>query len=56
LDAVGVLGINFERSGGVTNALKALDYAISKGLTVVLHNQPLGIDSAMHIHFHAGQY
>ena len=56
LDAVGVLGINSERPGGVTNALKALNYAINKGLTVVLHNQPLGIASAMHIHFHAGQY
>ena len=56
LEAVGVLGINSERPGGVTNAIKALDYAISKGLTVVLHNQPLGIASAMHIHFHAGLY
>ena len=56
LGAVGVCGINSERPGGVTNALKALDYAVSKGLGVVLHNQPLGIASAMHIHFHAGRY
>jgi muconate cycloisomerase len=56
LGAVGVLGINSERPGGVTKAIKALDYAICKGLSVVLHNQPLGIASAMHIHFHAANY
>ena len=27
-----------------------------KGLEVVLHNQPLGIASAMHIHFHSAYY
>ncbi|MFX0070456.1 MAG: mandelate racemase/muconate lactonizing enzyme family protein [Candidatus Hermodarchaeota archaeon] len=56
LNAVEVFGINSERPGGVTKALIGLDYAISKGLSVVLHNQPLGIASAMHIHFHAGRY
>jgi muconate cycloisomerase len=56
LGAVGVLGINSERPGGVTKAIKALDYAVCKGLSVVLHNQPLGIASAMHIHFHAAKY
>lgn len=56
LKAVGVLGINSERPGGVTNALKALNYAKSKGIGIVLHNQPLGIASAMHIHFHAANY
>ena len=56
LGAVGVLGINSERPGGVTNALKAIDYAIIKGLSVVMHNQPLGIASAMQIHLHAGRY
>jgi muconate cycloisomerase len=56
LGAVGVLGINSERPGGVTKAIKALDYAVCKGLSVVLHNQPLGIASAMHIHFHAARY
>ncbi|MFX0135877.1 MAG: mandelate racemase/muconate lactonizing enzyme family protein [Candidatus Hodarchaeota archaeon] len=53
LEAVGVLGINSERPGGVTNALKALYYAKQRGLGAVLHNQPLGIASAMHIHFAA---
>ena len=56
LKAVGILGINSERPGGVTNALKALNYAKSKGIGIVLHNQPLGIASAMHIHFHAANY
>jgi muconate cycloisomerase len=56
LGAVGVLGINSERPGGVSKAIKALDYAVCKGISVVLHNQPLGIASAMHIHFHAANY
>jgi len=55
LGAVRVLGINSERPGGVTKALKALNYAKMRGLEVVLHNQPLGIASAMHIHFHVAK-
>ncbi|MBA7516088.1 N-succinyl-L-Arg/Lys racemase [subsurface metagenome] len=56
LGAVGVLGINSERPGGVTQALKALHYAELHGLGTVLHNQPLGIASAMHIHFAAAKH
>lgn len=56
LKAVRVIGINSERPGGVTRALKALVYAKKRGLEIVLHNQPLGIASAMHIHFHIAQY
>jgi muconate cycloisomerase len=56
LGAVRVLGINSDRPGGVSKALKALDYAKMRGLGVVLHNQPLGIASAMHIHFHVARY
>jgi len=56
LKAVRVLGINSERPGGVTNALKALDYAKQRGIGAVLHNQPLGIASAMHIHFTTARY
>jgi muconate cycloisomerase len=56
LKAVRVLGINSERPGGVTRALKAIDYAKMRGLGVVLHNQPLGIASAMLIHLHAAKY
>ena len=51
-----MLGINSERPGGVTNALKALNYAKQRGLGVVVHNQPLGIASSMHIHFTAANY
>jgi muconate cycloisomerase len=56
LGAVRVLGINSERPGGVTKALKAHYYAQMNGLETVLHNQPLGIASAMHIHFHVANY
>lgn len=56
MEAVGVLGINSERPGGVTNAIRALDYAEQRGLTAVLHNQPLGIASAMHVHLAAARH
>lgn len=50
LGAVGVVGINSERPGGISAALRAIDYAQARGLGVVIHNQPLGIASAMHVH------
>ncbi len=56
LKAVRVLGLNSERPGGVTKAIKALNYAKMRGLGVVLHNQPLGIASAMHIHFASAKF
>lgn len=56
LGAVRVVGINGERPGGVTNALRAIDYAEQRGLSVVLHNQPLGIGSAMMIHLAAAKH
>jgi muconate cycloisomerase len=56
LDAVGVIGINSERPGGVTNALRAITYAEQRGLGVVIHNQTLGIASAMQIHLGAAKY
>lgn len=56
LGAVGVIGINSERPGGVTNALRAITYAEQRGLGVALHNQPLGIASAMHIHVAAARH
>lgn len=56
LGAVGVVGINTERPGGVTNALKAIDYAKLRGLGVVLHSQPLGISSAIHTHITAARF
>ena len=56
IGAVRVLGIQSDRPGGVTKALKALNYAISRGLEVMIHKEPLGIASAMLIHLHAGRY
>lgn len=56
LNAVRVLGINSERPGGVTNAIRVIEYAKMRGLGVVLQNQPLGIASAMHIHLHSAKY
>lgn len=53
MNAVEVLGINSERPGGITKALKAINYANMKGLGAVLHNQPLGIASAFQIHLGA---
>ncbi len=56
LGAIGVVGINAERPGGITDALRAVSYAEQKGYGAVLHNQSLGISSAMHIHFAAAKH
>jgi muconate cycloisomerase len=56
LKAIRVLGINSERPGGVSNALKAIEFARSRAMGIVLHNQPLGISSAMQIHLGAAAY
>jgi muconate cycloisomerase len=56
LDAVGVVGINSERPGGITKAIKAIHFAHLNGLGVVLHNQPLGIASALQVHLMAAKF
>ena len=56
LQAVRVIGINTERPGGITNALRAITYAELRGLSVVLHNQPLGISSAATLHLAASKH
>lgn len=56
LGAIGVVGINSERPGGVTNALRAISFAEQRGMGIVIHNQPLGVASAMHIHLAAAKY
>jgi len=56
LGAIEVVGVNAERPGGVTNALRAIDYAEQRGLGVVIHNQSLGIGSAMQIHLAAARH
>ncbi len=55
LDAVRVLGVNSERPGGLTQALRAIDYAARRGLGTILHNQPLGIASAAQVHLGAAR-
>jgi muconate cycloisomerase len=55
LGAVGVLGVNTERPGGLTQALRAIDHAARHGLGTVLHNQPLGIASAAQVHLGAAR-
>lgn len=56
LGAIKVVGINSERPGGVSQALKAIDFAQSRKMGIVLHNQPLGIASAMQIHLATAYY
>jgi muconate cycloisomerase len=55
LGAVRILGVNTERPGGITQALRAIDYASARGMTTILHNQPLGIASAAQIHLGAAR-
>ncbi len=52
----GVVGINGERPGGITAALRAIDYASARGLGTIIHNQPLGIGTAMHAHLAAARF
>ncbi|MFH2128871.1 MAG: enolase C-terminal domain-like protein [bacterium] len=56
MGGITMIGLNSERPGGVTNMLRAISYAEMEGLGAVLHNQPLGIASAMHIHIAAARH
>jgi muconate cycloisomerase len=56
MGGIRVVGLNSERPGGVTGALRAITYAEMEGMGAVLHNQPLGISSAMHIHIAAARH
>lgn len=47
LGAIGVVGVNAERPGGVTRALRAINFAEERGLGAVIHNQSLGIAAAV---------
>lgn len=51
----GVVGINTERPGGLTGALRAIDYAAARGMGTIIHNQPLGIGTAAHAHLAAAR-
>ena len=56
LGAMGVSGINAERPGGITAALRAIDYAAARGMGTIIHNQPLGIGTAAHAHVAAARW
>ena len=56
MGGIHVVGLNSERPGGVTNMLRAISFAEMEGMGAILHNQPLGIASAMHIHVAAAKY
>ncbi len=53
---MGVMGVNTERPGGITGALRAIDYAAARGMGTILHNQPLGIGTAALAHIAAARY
>ena len=55
LGGIGVVGINTERPGGITAALKAMDFATKHGMGIVIHNQSAGISSAALIHLAAAR-
>ncbi len=55
MNAIRVVGINTERPGGITDALRAMTYAEMRGLGIVIHNQTLGIASAAQIHLAAAR-
>lgn len=56
LGGCGVLGINSERPGGLLPALRMIDYAASRGMGTIIHNQPLGLGAAMHVHMAAARF
>lgn len=56
LGAVKAAGINLERPGGITNALKVIEYAKKKNMGTIIHSQPLGIGTAALIHLAAATY
>jgi muconate cycloisomerase len=56
LGAVGVVGINSERPGGVSAALRAIGFASERGMGVVIHNQTLGIATAAQLHLAAARF
>lgn len=56
LGAIGVVGINSERPGGISGALRAIDFAAGRGMGVVLHNQTLGIATAAQLHLASARH
>jgi muconate cycloisomerase len=56
LGGIRAVGINSERPGGITNAVSAIKIANQHEMGVIIHNQTLGIATAMQIHLVAGFY
>jgi muconate cycloisomerase len=52
----GVVGVNAERPGGLLPALQLIDYAAARGMGSIIHNQPLGIGTAVLAHLAAARY
>ncbi len=50
MGGIGAVGVNAERPGGITGALRTIDYAAARGVGTILHNQPLGIGTATQAH------
>jgi muconate cycloisomerase len=55
LGGIGAVGINTERPGGITAALKAMDFATQHGMGIIIHNQSAGISSAALVHLAAAR-
>jgi muconate cycloisomerase len=56
MGGIGAVGVNGERPGGITGALRTIDYAAARGVGTILHNQPLGIGTATQAHIAAARY
>lgn len=51
-----VIGINAERPGGLLPALELIDYASRRGIGTIIHNQPLGLGTALLAHLAAARF
>jgi muconate cycloisomerase len=52
----GVVGVNAERPGGLLPALQLIDYAAARGMGTIIHNQPLGLGTAVLAHLAVARY
>lgn len=50
-----VVGVNAERPGGLLPALELIDYAATRGMGTIIHNQPLGLGTAVLTHLAAAR-
>lgn len=51
-----VVGINLERPGGITGALRCIDYAWARGMGTIIHNQSIGIGTAAQAQLAAARF